>query len=171
MLRSFPLPSSAKPACLLAVLILAGCGGAGKSEPTTQTVGGDGFAFEAPAGWVVTHDTDTIAASSGTVDRVEVRTFRLTRPYDASRFRAAVRELDGVISGIASQLEGKVTSRRTVVVGGRKARSYVIAYDGDKTQEITFVLEGRQEYQLLCRRLASADDSFCRALLESFTLE
>jgi len=131
---------------------------------------GPGFAFEAPAGWVVTHHTDTAAASSGAVDRVEVRTFRLARPYDASRFQAAARELDGVISGIASQLEGKVTSRRTVVVDDRKARSYVVAYDGEKTQEITFVLDGRQEHQLLCRRLASADDGFCRALLESFAL-
>src|SRR5262245_15201375 len=112
MLRSFPSPSSAKPACLLAVLILAGCGGAGKSEPTTQTVERPGYTFEAPAAWVVEHDTDTTAAASGAVDRVEVRTFRLARPYDPTRFRAAVRELDGVISGIASQLEGKVTSRR-----------------------------------------------------------
>lgn len=131
---------------------------------------GPGYAFEAPTGWTVTRAKDTIAAASGSVDRVEVRTFKLIRPYEPTHFGEAVRELDDVIAGIAEQLEGKVTSRRTVVVDGRKSRSYVIAYGGDKTQEITFVLRGRSEHQLLCRRKASAADDFCRTLLESFAL-
>jgi hypothetical protein len=117
----------------------------------------------------VTHEQDTTAAASGAVDRVEVRTFELVRPYDASRFAAAARELDGVISRIASQLDGKVTGRATVEVAGRKARSYTIAYDG-KTQQITFVLRGRSEHQLLCRRLETGDDEPCRGLLSSFVL-
>jgi hypothetical protein len=160
---------AAKPVVVVSVLILAGCGGGGASEPSTQTVQGAGFRFEAPAGWTVTHEPDTAAAASGTVDRVEVRTFQLVRPYDASRFAAAARELDGVISRIASQLHGKVTSRATVEVDGRKARSYTIAYDG-KTQQITFVLQGRSEHQLLCRRLETGDDEPCRGLLASFAL-
>jgi hypothetical protein len=45
----------------------------------------------------------------------------------------------------------------------------VIAYD-NKTQQITFVLRGRQEHQLLCRRPASGDDGACRGLLASFVL-
>jgi len=56
-----------------------------------------------------------------------------------------------------------------VAVAGRRVRSYVIVYD-DKTQEITFVLEGRQEHQLLCRRLTDEADDACRGLLESFAL-
>ena len=160
---------AAKPVLVVSVLILAGCGGGGAREPSTQTVQGAGFRFEAPAGWTVTHEQGTTAAASGAIDRVEVRTFRLVRPYEASRFAAASRELDGVISRIAAQLAGQVTSRQTVEVDGRKARSYTIAYDG-KTQQITFVLQGRAEHQLLCRRLEQSDDAACRSLLASFAL-
>jgi hypothetical protein len=103
------------------------------------------------------------------VNRLEVRTFKLTRPYDDARFRNAARELDSVISRLAAQLEGQVTSRRTVRVDGRRSRSYVISYDG-KTQEITFVLRDRQEHQLLCRRMANGDDAPCEGLLSSFVL-
>jgi hypothetical protein len=133
-------------------------------------VRGSGYAFDAPVGWTVTRAKNVSAAASGKVDRVEVRTFRLVRPYETRRFRAAAHELDSVIARIAAQLEGRVTSRRTMVVAGRKARSYTIDYGGDRTQQITFVLKGRQEHQLLCRRLAGAGDAPCRRLLESFTL-
>jgi hypothetical protein len=150
-------------------LILAGCGGGGKSEPQTQTVRGTGYRFEAPAGWKVTREDRTVAAASGDVDRVEVRTFKLARPYQPKLFETAVRELDSVVSRIADQLSGRVTDRRTVLVADRRARSYLIAYD-DKTQEITFVLRGRQEHQLLCRRLTAAANDACEGLLESFTL-
>jgi hypothetical protein len=151
------------------VLILAGCSGEGTPDPETQIVAGAGYQFEAPAGWTVTHLKGSAAAASGEVDRVEVRTFRLTRPYRPQLFSSAVPELDSVITRIAQQLSGRVTARRTVLVDGGKARSYVIAYD-DKTQEITFVLRGRQEHQLLCRLPAGANDSACRRLLESFAL-
>ena len=149
--------------------MLAGCGGGGSSQPTTQTVQGAGFRFAAPAGWTVTHARDTAAAASGKVNRVEVTTFKLERPYDVRRFRAAKRELDGVASKLAAQLHGQVTARRTVRLDGRKARSYVIAYDG-KTQEITFLLTGLKEHQLLCRRAATGNDAPCRGLLSSFVL-
>src|SRR4051794_2802954 len=166
MRRSFPVRWSAKPflfvlpAILAGCVVLAGCGGSGPSEPSTQTVQGTGYRFEAPVGWLVTHGPNLSAAVSGGVNRLEVRTFRLTRPYDDARFRIAARELDSVISRIASQLEGHVTSRRTVRVDGRRSRAYTIRYDG-KTQEITFVLRGRQEHQLLCRRMANGDDAPC----------
>jgi hypothetical protein len=133
-----------------------------------QTVTGAGYRFEAPAGWTVTHEKGSSVAAFGDVDRVEVRTFKLARPYHPRLFHAAVRELDSVIMRIAQQLEGRVTRRRTVLVAGRESRSYVIDYD-DKTQEITFVLRGRQEHQLLCRRLEAAGGDPCRRLLDSFT--
>jgi hypothetical protein len=39
---------------------------------------------------------------------------------------------------------------------------------GDHVDEYTFVLRGRREYQLLCRRKASNGDDACRQLLTSF---
>jgi hypothetical protein len=150
---------------LLAVaLILAGCGGGGSTN--WQQVEGDGFGYNAPVGWAV----EGAAASSGRVDHVEVRVFRLVRPYDPTRRAATARELDGVAAGIAAQLKGSLLSRRSLEVAGLDARSYSIAFDG-KTEQITFVLEDRREYQLLCRRPADADDAPCAELLRSFRLQ
>src|SRR6266536_3350257 len=106
MSRSFPSRWRANPALLFGVLILAGCGGAGRGEPQTQVVGGAGFRFEAPAGWEVTRAKASTAASLGDVDRVEVRTFRLVKPYRPQLFGAATRELDTAIGRIAQQLSG-----------------------------------------------------------------
>src|SRR5262245_43264771 len=169
MCRSFPLRWCAKPAFLVLVLILAGCGGGGTTEPSTQTVQGAGYRFEAPTGWEVKQMPDGVAAASGPGDRVEVRTFKLVRPYVVSRFAAAVRELDNAITRLAAQQNARVTSRRTARVAGRKVRSYRIAYD-DKVEEITWLLVGRQEHQLLCRRRENGDDQPCRQLLDTFGL-
>jgi hypothetical protein len=152
-------------------LILAGCGGAGSDNPQaqTQTVRGDGFHFEAPAEWTAARKERLAVAAEGAVDRVEVRTFRLVKPYQPRLFAAAARELDAVVDRLAKQLRGRVAGRTTVTVAGRKARSYRVDYDG-KVQEITFVLDDRREYQLLCRRTADAADDACRGLVESFAL-
>ena len=80
---------------------------------------------------------------------------------------ATKRELDGVVDRLAAQQKGRVASRETATIAGRKARSYRVDYDG-KVQEIAFVLEGRREYQLLCRRAADGDGGACRVLRESF---
>jgi len=172
MCRSFPVRWSAKlglVALPILAVILASCGGGGSSEPSTQTVQGAGYRFEAPALWKVTHTRTGAAAESGKVRLIQVTTFKLVRPYDARRFGEAKRELDTVISKIAAQLGGHVTSRRTVFVDGRRARSYAIAYK-DKIQQITFVLRGRSEHQLICRRPAGDGDETCTALLKSFVL-
>ena len=142
-------------------LILAGCGGGGSAK--WQQVQGDGLVFNAPAGWTV----DGAAATNGDIDRVEVVVFRLVRPYERARRAAVARELDRVASGVASQLKGTVRSKRSLQVGGRDARSYIIDFDG-KTEEITFALDERREYQLLCRRAAAGDDAPCAELLRSF---
>jgi hypothetical protein len=113
---------------------------------------------------------NSVAATQGTVGRVEVLRFRLQKPYRSSRFAAASRELDGVIAKVASQLKGRVASRSTVQLAGRRARSYQVDYGGDKVEQIAFVLDDRTEYQLLCRRKSSEPSLPCRGLFSSFRL-
>jgi len=112
----------------------------------------------------------SVAAVDGDVNRIEVVRFTLEKPYKPALFAAASRELDGVASRLATQLQGKVTSSSTSEVGGRKARTYTIDYGTGKTQEITFVLEGDNEFQLLCRRDANASNDPCAQLVSTFAL-
>ena len=166
--RNLPRAGRCKPFLLTAaaaVAILAGCGGGGGGIGDTQIVRGDGFRFDAPADWKV----EDAAATHGSVDRVEVMTFRLVKRYRPELFDAAARELDGVAVRLAEQLHGKVAARSTVTAAGGKARSDRIDYAG-KTTEVTFVLGGRREYLLLCRREADGDDDACRLLVSSFRL-
>jgi hypothetical protein len=162
--QNLPRAGRCKPCLLAAAVILAGCGGGGGGGDT-RIVRGEGFRFEAPAGWSV----KGAAASHGAVDRVEVTRFRLVKPYRPALFAAAARELDGVAVRLAEQLHGEVAARSTVTAAGGKARSYRIDY-ADKTTEVTFVLGGRREYQLLCRRASDGDDAACRLLVRSFRL-
>jgi len=135
----------------------------------TQPVSGSGFRFEAPDGWALKRGGGAVSAANGDVDLIEVRTFRLVKPYRVALFEATTRELDDVIDRIAKQLSGQVATRETITIAGRKARAYRVDYDG-KVQEIAFVLRERSEYQLLCRRAAGADGASCSLLRESFAL-
>jgi hypothetical protein len=150
---------------LVLALILAGCGGGGGDGGNSkwQQVQGDGVSFQAPAGWKVAGN----AASKGRIDRVQVTPFKLRRAYAHAQLAAAVKELDDVADGLAKQQKGKVTRRRTLQVAGFDARAYAIDYQG-LTEEITFVLRDKREYELLCRRAKGADDSACRRLVSSF---
>jgi hypothetical protein len=150
------------------LLILAGCGGSTSAK--TQTITGEGFHFAAPVGWSVVRKGPSVAAVDGDVDRVEVLRFTLEKPYRPELFAAASKELDGVVARLARQLSGKVSSQATSEVAGRKARSYAIDYGPGKTQEIAFVLDGRSEYQLLCRRGASGSNDTCAQLFSTFAL-
>ena len=107
---------------------------------------------------------------NGDVDRLEVVRFKLEKPYRPALFGAASRELDGVVSRLAGELKGKVSGRSTSTVAGRKSRSYTIDYGPGKTQEIAFVLDGQDEFQLLCRRDSSAPDDPCAQLFSTFAL-
>jgi hypothetical protein len=160
--RSFPWPRRAKPWLILTV-ILAGCGGGGNAN--WQQVQGDGFRFNAPAGWRV----EGSSASSGAVNRVQVSRFRLQRPYNPARRAAVAGELDRAATSIAAQQKGAVKRRSALEVAGLDARTYSIDYDG-KTEEITFVLDGQNEYQLLCRRPSGGSDDACGELVRSFRL-
>jgi hypothetical protein len=153
---------------VLPLLILAGCGGSTSAK--TQTVKGDGFSYAAPADWTVVRKGPSVAAVDGEVNRIEVLRFRLEKPYRPALFAAASKELDGVVNRLAGQLSGTVSSRSTSEVAGRKARSYTIQYGPGKTQEIAFVLEGRDEFQLLCRRPTSGPNDPCAQLFATFAL-
>lgn len=113
---------------------------------------------------------NSLAATQGAVDRVEVLRFTLQKPFRAALFTAASRELDGVIARIASQLKGRVARRSTVQLAGRRARSYQVDYGASKTEQIAFVLEDLAEYELLCRRKISEPSLPCDGLFSSFAL-
>jgi hypothetical protein len=149
------------------VLALAGCGGGGGGW---QGVSGDGFRFSAPPGWTVAQSSSAVGASQGDVDRVQVQVFHLVQPYQSTLFAEAARELDRRVEQLASLQKGRVASSLTVKVDRMDARSYRIAY-GPLVEEITFVLDGRREYELLCRREATAPDETCRRFLASFALD
>jgi hypothetical protein len=165
--RVLPRACRYKPLGLTAAVILAGCGGGSGRE--AQVLSGDGFRFAAPAGWDVRRAAARVQAADGDVDLVSVRTFRLVKPYSPQLFPATSTELDRIAGQLAQQLRGQVVKSSTVRVADRKSRAYRIDY-GDKTQEITFVLDGRREYQLLCRRKADGEDAACKQLLASFDL-
>ena len=92
---------------------------------------------------------------------VSVSVFPLVRAYDPAKFAAAAKELDGVAAKLAKQAGTTLTRSETVTVGNRKVRAY--RYGADR---IAFVLVGKREYQLFCRRAAKA----CDLLFSSFTL-
>ncbi len=135
-----------------------------------MTLQGDGYRFVAPGGWTVTRTGTSVAATHGS-EAISVTTFRLTRPYRATLWKQAVTELDGVAAKLAAELHGTVATSRTVKVGAATARQYELAFtkDGERlVEQITFVLRGRREYELLCRFKAGKDEPACARLLVSF---
>lgn len=130
-------------------------------------VRGDGFSFDAPDGWKV-----AVAKRSGTAwhasQLVQVSTFPLMRTYDDALFGKVRKELDARMQAVAGQLKGTVAASSTVDVAGSRAHSYDVKAGGDLLQ-YTFVLRGKKEYELLCRRPASSDQAPCKQLLTSFS--
>ncbi len=156
------------------MLLVAGCGGQKASRGVT--IAGPGYRFAAPGGWKVARTGSSVEASSG--DRaVSVTAFRLARAYRPALWPKAVPELDRVARGLAEQLHGKAGPGTTLTVAGMQARRYDISFRrGGKelVERITFVLDGRREYQLLCRYPAGGApgeaDRACAALARSFRL-
>jgi hypothetical protein len=152
------------------VLVLAGCGG--KAAPKTQILIGPGFDFTAPAGWTAKREARSAGASSG--DRaVSVTVFALKRRFTAALWPKVVPELDRVAASLADQLRGRVNEGATVTIAGRRARRYDIAFSRSGknfVERISFLLDGKREFQLLCRYPAGADEPACAALGSSFRL-
>jgi hypothetical protein len=163
------IPPGLRPkqaALLLAPVILAACGGSSAPKAQQQVVSGPGFRFEAPRGWHVERGARQVTASDGS-ELVKVAIFPLLKPYTAALFAQVDRELAVRMRGVAQQTGGTVSSPATVTAGGIRSHAYRVT-TGDHVDQYTFVLRGKREYQLLCRRTSSHDDSVCVRLISSF---
>ena len=155
-----------KLSVVVALLILAGCGGS--STPKAQIVRGPGFRFEAPSGWKVERVQGRVSASSGS-ERVQVATFPLLKPYSPALYERVAKELATRMGEVARQVKGRISATSSVTASGIRSHSYEVEV-GDAVEEYTFVLRGMREVQLLCRRSASSSDAACKRLISSFEL-
>ncbi len=99
---------------------------------------------------------------------VQVAAFPLVKAYDPALFAKVSSELALRMEQIAQQTGGTVTKVETVAPAGIKSHSYRVTV-GSHVDQYTFVLRGKREYQLLCRRRSSSSDVFCKRLISSFT--
>ena len=164
--RLIPRHRRRKQALLLAAGILAGCGGS--SAAKAQVVAGAGFRFAAPAGWKVER-TSRQASATHDSEFVRVATFPLLKPYRPALFDRVATELAARMAEVATQVKGTISGSRTVTAGGIRSHSYDVKV-GDHIDQYTFVLRGRREYQLLCRRGSSGSDAACKQLIASFAV-
>jgi hypothetical protein len=162
------IPGALRPKQLVLVvcLILAGCGGSSEPVKPPTRVAGPGFSFRAPGGWQVQRSDGKVGAVQDS-ELVQVASFRLLKPYRSALFNRVEGELSTRMRQLARQTGGIVSAPRTVTTGGVRSHSYTVTV-GDHVDEYTFVLRGRREYQLLCRRKASHGGDVCRQLLTSF---
>ena len=153
----------------MATVILAGCGGSGAAKPQSQqwqAVGGAGFGFQAPAGWKIERVKGRVSATGGS-ELVQVSTFPLLKSYDDKLFGRVALELRSRMQDIARQTGGKLNGSRTVVADGVRSHAYEVTV-GEQVDEYTFVLSGKREYLLLCRRNSSNGVGICKQLVTSF---
>jgi hypothetical protein len=141
-------------------------------------VRGPGFRFEAPAAWsATTIRSEAVArrdAAGSTL--ISATSFTLLKEYSPKFFARAAKELDRVAATLASQAHGTLIESTTVTVDGVQIRAYRLrvrpksgpSYD----ERIGFVLQGKREYQLLCRAPVGAGDpdGACALLYSSFTM-
>ena len=150
----------------MAALILAGCGGSSTVKEQWQTVATSSFHFRAPRGWH-TKTAGNMTTASVDSQLVQVATFPLVHPYTPALFSKVEGELATRMTAVAQQSGGKVAGHSVVTAAGIRSHAYDVEV-GDHVDEYTFVLRGKREYQLLCRRKASHDTSFCDELVSSF---
>jgi hypothetical protein len=170
---SFPCSLRAKRSVLLVTAaLLAGCGASAASKSASKPVRGRGYSFAAPGSWDIARAGRTVSASKGE-ELVSVTVFPLARRYTPQLWASTVPVLDGVAAQLAQGLNGRVESRETVILAGRRSRRYELAFERGETElreRIAFVLDGRREYELLCRfrRDHASAGKRCDAFLESF---
>jgi len=119
-----------------------------------------------PDGLKVTRSQNGVTAADGG-RLVEVSTFPLARAYSAGLFAAVAKELKARMDTLAQQSGGTVTPGKPVTVGGIRSHSYEVESDG-MVDDYVFVLRGKREFQLLCRRKASEPGDPCKLLFTSF---
>jgi hypothetical protein len=145
----------------LTLLIVAACGGS--PAVAAQTVSAPGYAFEAPGGWKA--DGARVVHGEGIV---EVRTFPLARAYAPALFDKVKPEIERVAQQLGTQLKASPV-KRAVTVAGQQALQFDFTH-GNVFEQLTFVLRGKTEYQLYCRRAKSDSATPCERLVASFTL-
>jgi hypothetical protein len=167
--RLIPRPSRCKQALIsVLVLILAGCGGSSAAKPRWQRVSTREFAFQAPRGWqVARHGTQTIARDGN--ELVQVSAFPLVRTYSADLFGKVETELRARMSAVARETGGRLGGHGTVTAAGIRSHRWEVRA-GDHVDEYVFVLRGKREFQLLCRRQSSSSSDVCDRLVSSFAL-
>jgi hypothetical protein len=164
--RLIPRLLRPKQALVLIAFILSGCGGSSAPSAASLLVRGNGFSFRAPAGWLASHSARQASATHGS-DLVQVATFPLLKPYRPDLYDRVGPELRLRMTSIARQTGGRLDAGRSVTVAAIRSHSYRVTA-GDRVDEYTFVLRGMREFQLLCRRGAAGDESFCAQLIASF---
>jgi hypothetical protein len=115
------------------------------------------------------HRAGTRAGATSGNELVQVASFPLVRPYRDALYRKVEPELAARMRALAGQTGGTLSDAMTVTVAGIRSHSYRVE-GGGHVDEYTFVLRGRREFQLLCRRKASGSDTPCRRLRSSFRL-
>jgi hypothetical protein len=162
-----PRHPARKLTMIVALVILAGCGGSGATK--AQLVRGPGYRFEAPAGWKVERTQRQVSATHGS-ERVQVATFSLLKPYAPTLYDRVAKELAARMAQVARHVHGTVSGSRDVVAGGIRSHSYEVQV-ADHVEEYTFVLRGLREVQLLCRLRSSSPDEPCKRLISGFALD
>jgi hypothetical protein len=173
--RFVPRGNPCKQVLLGAVLVLAGCGGGGKSEAPPQVVRGTGYAFEAPAGWTIVRSGRKVDVSEGrkSLALVSVSRFPLLHKAGETLSSEVVKEVDRLVTGLAAQQHGSIVSSEDTEIAGREARRYEFEYEvrgKPLVERVAFVFRGKTEYFLLCRFAQRGDTAPCDQLLASFRL-
>lgn len=100
---------------------------------------------------------------------VQVTTFPLAKPYTPELFAKVGPEIRIRMEQVAKQSGGRISGRTVASPAGIKSHVYEVTV-GDHVDTYAFVLRGRREYQLLCRRKSSSKEDFCEQLVTSFAL-
>jgi hypothetical protein len=173
--RLFPRPPGCKRLLVaLAAVGLAGGGGREAIGPT-HLVTSPRFRFEAPAPWPVSRSAKgvSVAPAGDATTLLAVYVLPLRTDFRPELWPQVVLELDGDAAALARGLGGTVEHRRSLEVAGMKARQYELAFrrgDADLRERITFALEGKREFELLCRwRADEGEPPECDLLAKSFT--
>src|SRR4029077_14987394 len=94
---------------------------------------------------------------------VRVLIFPVAKIYTPKLFVKLGAELRIRMTALARQTGGTVEGTGVATADGIKSHVWHVK-TGDLLDEYTFVLRGRREYQLLCRRPAGGDASACAHL-------